>query len=67
MENWTVLVGNVGNVILTDDETEARDVFSDYVSLSQSGVGRSAGEPVTLCCNGEPVREYLPTIHDDDY
>ena len=63
---WTVLVGNVGSVVMTKDETEARDIFSDYVSFSESGAGRAAGEAVTLFRNSEPVREYLPNDQDDD-
>lgn len=55
---YQVTVGNVGTVLDTDNWTDALHTYSNYRGQSQSGVGRAAGEPVTLMRDGEPYFEY---------
>lgn len=43
-----VIVGNVGTVHTGNDETSARRVFAEYVSASRDGIGRAAGESVSV-------------------
>ena len=55
-----VVVGNIGNVHFGNDEKEAIEVFKAYKQMSHDGVGRAAGEVVTLCnAEGEPIEQYL--------
>lgn len=61
---WAVVVGNVGTVYTGESEEEARDTFKHYVDVSAGDMGRAAGEPVYLLCDGEPVEEY--DEHSDD-
>lgn len=57
--SYTVLVGNIGLVHTGHDLKQADAVFDDYRDQSEKGIGRAAGEPVTLCRDGEPIREFL--------
>lgn len=59
-DNWTVLVSNIGQVLDTTEEESARDTYWHYVDASKLGIGRAGNEQVTLCRNGEPIREYTP-------
>ncbi len=56
---WTVIVGNVGQVY-KGVEQEARFEYADWCALSTGGVGRAAGEPVTLLKDDVIVLEYNP-------
>ncbi len=60
MSRWEVVVSNVGQVESTLDEDRARRVFRDYVRASGFGIGRCAGESVTLLRDGAPVKEHRP-------
>lgn len=59
---YEITVGNVGTVYRSEDKREAVALFGDYRRRSQGGVGSFAGEPVTLWCDGEPIREYAGTV-----
>jgi len=57
---YTVIVGNIGNVFESYDKTEALEKFNFYVEDSKTGLGRSGNEPVTLMENDEPIKDYTP-------
>jgi hypothetical protein len=61
---YTVVVGNIGTMDYTSKKL-ALECFNTYVSLSKSGEGRAAYEPVTLFINGEIDKEYLPELSDN--
>jgi hypothetical protein len=45
---YRVVVGNIGYVSASENELEARVAYQRYVNLSLRGIGRCAGEDVTL-------------------
>ena len=57
-----IIVGNIGTVIDTDCEKEARESFEHYVRESCSGIGRSYGEDVTWMIDDEIVEEHFGFI-----
>lgn len=57
-KTWQVVVGNVGTVEDTSDRARAHDIYWVYVQYSDAGVGRAAGEPVYLMCDGEIEKEH---------
>jgi hypothetical protein len=59
---YEVLVGNLGSVYSGDNDLTARTTFNDYRGQSAKGLGRVAGEDVTIMKNGEPHREYVGKI-----
>ena len=63
---YEVIVGNIGNVIRTNNEQVARESFNKYVEISKEENGRVSGEDVTLFDNGEPIEEYFGTLRDND-
>lgn len=58
---WSVLVGNLGTVLETEDAHEARITFCVYREASTIGYGRVGGECVTLFDGEEISEEYIPT------
>jgi hypothetical protein len=62
---FTVLVGSVGNVYHGPDEALARMDYEDCCTLSRMNHGRMAGETITLCKDGEPIREYIGSNDKD--
>ena len=56
---YEVYCGNIGKGHAGHNRKEAETVFSHYVGLSANGIGRAAGEDVTLFMNGEIVKEFL--------
>lgn len=60
INNYEVLVGNIGLVHAGPGYAVALRVFNDYKTLSKAGRGRAAGEAVTLFKNGEPFKEFYP-------
>jgi len=58
---WEVIVSNVGTIVPTLDEQEARDSYDAYVELAKASFGRAAGESVTLVHDGEIVMEHAAT------
>lgn len=65
MPNYTVIVGNVGEVLCTHSVRDAVRTYKDYVVRSQSNRGRCAGEPVTLFQDEDILYEYHGTIASD--
>lgn len=56
--NYEIIVGNVGKVYTSSDEKSARDTYFEYVEMSESGHGRSGGEPVTLLRGNEIIQKF---------
>lgn len=61
---YQVIVGNIGKVCDTDDRAEALRDYDIYKARSEDGIGRAAGEPIALMCNGEPIMEHAGTLED---
>ena len=59
MSIYTVVVGNIGTVLETNQHSAAIQTFQDYVDASIDNVGRAAGEDVTLFEDGEVLHEYI--------
>jgi len=57
---FEVVVGNVDVVWRGSSHKMGAAEFNEWVENSQRGIGRAAGESVTLLENGEPIREYEP-------
>ena len=57
---YSVVVGNIGTVIETDNLETARSKYQDYVAISKEKIGKASGEPVYLLQNGEPLETYEP-------
>jgi hypothetical protein len=51
-------VGNIGRCVASEDKLEAEAAFYEYAMLSERGIGRAAGESVTLFCDGEPILDH---------
>jgi hypothetical protein len=60
MQDYEVIVGNIGRVLVTKERAEAFKTFAHYVEQSQSNRGRAGGEPVTIMQGDEIIREYGP-------
>ena len=60
MREYTVTVGNVGNVHTGSNPVDAARVYGEYKRLSQAGHGRAGGESVVMFCDGEPMHEHHP-------
>lgn len=56
---YQVIVGNIGQVVDTDSQSEALRTFDAYVELSKLDMGRAAGESVTMLEDGQPVCDFL--------
>lgn len=63
-KHYEVIVGNVGSVHKGLDRDEAELAFSQYVELSEKGVGRVGGEDVVLLEDDEPIEEYEGQVGD---
>lgn len=61
MNHYSVVVGNVGTVLETQNKRDALGTYKDYIMRSQSNRGRCAGEPVTLFQDDEIAMEYAGT------
>ncbi len=59
-DEYAVIVGNIGMVHESNSETDAYACYVEYMVQSTNGIGRAAGEPVTMMKNGEPVAEWFP-------
>lgn len=55
---YEVIVGNIGKVHEGTNLAAARRAYISYKSKSKSGVGRAAGENVTLWKDGDIIDEY---------
>ena len=61
---YTVVVGNIGMVLETNQHSAAVRCFQDYVILSSDHFGRSAGEDVTMLRDDEILLAYTGDITD---
>ena len=66
MNDYEVIVGNVGSVYSGHNLREAMKKYRTYIDTSKSGVGRAGGESVMLMKNGEPHKEYAGTLSDTE-
>lgn len=62
MKNYTVNVGNIGQVYSGNSRAEAFKHFAEYVSQSKTNYGRAAGEDVVIMLNGQPLREHIGSL-----
>lgn len=62
----TVVVGNVGNVIIDGGYMEARTAFYRYRRGSKEEEGREAGEDVTWFQDGEIFKEHIGKLSEDE-
>lgn len=63
---YKIIVSNIGMVAEGDKFMDVYSTYLEYVSMSQDSIGSASGEDVTLLCNGEPIREFWGSLHDDD-
>ncbi len=66
MQQYQVIVGNIGTVYSGKDYTEAKATYAHYVEQSKAPFGRASGEQVTLLEDDEIKAEYNPPESDDD-
>jgi hypothetical protein len=57
--DYAVIVGNLGTVHTSTVKARAVRTFRLYKGFSKDGVGRAAGEDVTLMRDDEPLQEYI--------
>lgn len=60
MSEYSVIVGNIGQVHIGRDLRQARAIYDDYVIMSACGVGRAANEEVHLMRKQEPMESFSP-------
>ena len=65
-KQYSVIVGNVGNVFNSAIKRDAVATYKEYVKLSDSSKGRVGGEDVVLFCDEEPLCEHLGALHNDN-
>lgn len=63
---YEVIVGNIGKVHEGGFIDTARAQFAVYKNRSIKGLGRAAGENVTLWKDGEIIDEYDPSDGDEE-
>jgi len=68
METYmVVMVGNIGCVYRGDNIGQAIKTYTEYVLLSQKGVGRAAGEDVVIFRNdGSLLFEFRGSLTEED-
>jgi hypothetical protein len=59
MAIYAVIVGNIGTVLITGVEQDARTTYSTYVEQSKTEVGRAGGEDVTLIKDDDILQEFV--------
>jgi len=64
-KQYSVIVGNVGNVFNSTNKKDAIATYKEYVKMSDSSRGRVGGEDVVLTCNDEPLYEHSGVLHND--
>ena len=57
--SYTVNVGNIGNIPAGTNLRAAQRIFTDYKRQSKAGIGRGAGESVSLLRDGEPIKVFF--------
>jgi len=61
MNEYQVIVGNIGTVDTFNNPVKALACYGHYVESSKTKDGRASDESVTIMRNGEPWREYDPS------
>lgn len=63
---YEVIVGNIGTVYSGGSSIEANQIFLEYRKDSREGIGRAAGEDVTVMCDGEIKYEYIASLNEKE-
>lgn len=63
-KQYTVNVGNIGNIPCTDKK-EALKTFDAYVEQSKSNYGRAAGESVMLFEDDVIIKDFVGSIDNE--
>jgi hypothetical protein len=66
MAFYEVIVQNIGKVHEGGFVDTARNQFAVYKNRSIKGIGRAAGEGVSLWKDGEIIEEYTPDEDEDE-
>ena len=59
MAKHTVVVGNIGNVVIDGRWKDADEAYREYRRQSKEGYGRAAGEDVVWFKDGEIYMEFV--------
>ena len=65
MSLYEVICGNIGKVYTGTDARVAEDTYRTYKELAEMGVGRAAGEAVTMFQDGSIVKEHASTLNEN--
>ena len=63
---YEVIVSNLGRVLCTNDQKQARDDFDAYIKISLTGVGKAGGESVDLYCDGDIIDSFMGELHEEE-
>ena len=66
MSDYTVVVGNIGEVFHGTNCVEGMRVYGEYKRMSISGYGRAAHEGVTLMRGDDTVCEHVGTLMNEE-
>lgn len=64
MSRYEIIVENVGKVLETESEPEARTIFGIYTLRSKLNQGACAGKAVSLWKDGEPLEKHTPKVRE---
>lgn len=59
MNNYQIIVGNVGTVYTGSNGFKVRKIYGNYKRQSQENYGRAAGENVTVLMNDDVLYEHI--------
>ena len=59
MKQYSLVVGNIGEVWSGNNPIDAQKEYGEYKRLSVARYGRAAGESVTLFCDNEIELEHI--------
>jgi len=68
MSRYIIIVGNIGTIGHYQTKKAALQDFAEYKRQSKAGYGKAAFESVILFDNdlGEPIREYIGTVDNNE-
>jgi hypothetical protein len=64
--NYEVVVGNIGKVYSGSVVSDAIMTFIAYYDQSTQNRGRAAGESVTMFQDGEPIKEHIGSVDQQE-
>ena len=67
VNQYQVVVGNIGTVYLGNNRKEAQKTFNEYKKMSKDNYGRAGMEEVSLFVNDEPEVHYHPPGKEEEY